>query len=223
MKENRLFALIYRTVASLLVLTGLLMNFNVFNNKPFTLAGLVYYTIQSNILVLLLFIGLLIYTIIDYYKNGKNGSSSYLRRTKGFIMTAIILTFLVFWLVLAPTAFSMDGGSNYLGSIQNNLVHTITPLLLIIDWILFDYGKQFKKHDPYLWMIIPINYFIFAIIRATNGNIGNTNSRYPYDFIDFDKHGWMVAIYVVVICIVYIAIGHLILYIDNKRKIKLIN
>lgn len=219
MKRNRVFALSYRIVAAILVLIGLLLNFNVFSGK-LNFNGLIYYTVQSNILVLCTFVILIVKQLIVMKKDGKTGSSSFYARPKGAATLAITVTFLIFWIILAPTTFSMENVSkNYLLSLDNNLVHTVAPLLLIFDYVLFDYGKNFKKYDPLYWTIIPLVYLIFAVIRASIGEIGNTGSRYPYFFIDFDKFGGLTIVFIFGILLFFIGLGYLIRNFDLKREI----
>lgn len=221
MKTNRLFACIYRGLAFLISLVGILLTLGVFKGN-FSSVTLIYYTVQSNILVCLMFLYLFIKSLIDYKNLGIKGSSSYIVRFKGGIILAITVTFIIFWVLLAPQSFIMEstGTTNYLLSLDNNLVHTITPLLAIFDFILFDFGNSFRKYDPLLWLITPILYFIFAILRASRGNIGNTNSRYPYFFIDFDLNGNLVWVYVLVILIFFTCLGYLVKYYDSKRPTK---
>jgi hypothetical protein len=92
--------------------------------------------------------------------------------------------------VLYPITMGGSGKYNdsrsYLGNI---CVHYLAPLLTLLQWIIFadksvDFSVCFK------WLLIPLVYFIFAMIRAKSGvPIDKTGSLYPYPFMDLDRLG----------------------------------
>lgn len=218
-QDHRLAAFIYRSVAWAITLFGLLSHVGVFRGA-INLSLFVYYTIQSNALVLLLFSYLSIRTLIDLIKNGKTGNSTYIPRVKGAITLAIVVTFIVFWVLLAPSMFTMaDNQYNLLG-LDNNLVHTIVPILAVLDWVLFDKKGYFQKKDPLYWTSIPLVYFLFAIIRAQIGGPLYNGSYYPYFFIDFDALGGVVFLYVIGIYAFFLGLGYFIYWIDQKQANK---
>lgn len=213
--KNKHALLIYRGFLVLLAIYGILATAGVFKGSLSPVV-FVFYTVQSNALVALLFFYLFIRGALQFSKGGYTPSAALLR-VKGAVTLCITVTFLIFWALLAPNFFQMTEGDNYLLSFNNNVVHTIVPLMTILDWVLFDEKGVFKKYDPLLWLITPVVYFLFAVIRAEIGGlIEAVNSRYPYFFIDFDIYGYKVFYYVLAIILFFTTLGYLILLIDRK-------
>lgn len=105
---------------------------------------------------------------------------------KYIVTVAISLTFLVYWSMLAPY---LD--TNYLTMLSNILVHAVTPILMMIDFFLFDRNFKLRKRAVLLTLIPPLYYLIFSLIRAEISSTTLTaGSRYPYWFIDVDLFGW---------------------------------
>ncbi|MCC8154344.1 MAG: Pr6Pr family membrane protein [Tannerellaceae bacterium] len=145
----------------------------------------------------------------------KPGSHLCPPRFKGAVVFAITVTGLIFYFVLRPAMFSM-GNTAYVNSMANTLVHYVVPLMTVFDWLLFDPKGQFKKFDPFLWLLIPYAYFLFTIIRAqTGGEILSTGSRYPYAFINIDQLGMgKVLVNVAGLILIFLILGYIYCGID---------
>lgn len=164
---------------------GILLTFSI--NNFMTSRALLYYTIQSNICILIISVLFLIYKIF------KKKIPNYLYIIKFICTVGITVTFLVFAFVLVPQMF---GGFNaYLLSIGNLTVHFISPVLSIISFILFDKIEN-KKFTCLYGIIMPIYYcvFIFIINLFVNtplfGSMDGSFSRFPYFFMDYETNGW---------------------------------
>jgi hypothetical protein len=220
MIKNRIFALSYRIVAFILCLLGILAAFGIFSGQFYETA-LLYYTEQSNILVLIFF-GVVIYkTATDLYKKGKIGSSSYFPRVSGGILLAIMLTMIIFWSLLAQDIASTFGW-NYLFSFKNLGVHLITPILMIFDYIMFNEKGKVKKNDPYIFSIVPLLYLTQAMILGFSGvnySIDKSGQivHFPYFFIDYYAIGLWIIPSILGISLFYIGIGKIFLYLDNHQ------
>lgn len=211
--NNRLIALIYRIVLFAMCIIGIIVH--IYMDGSLNKTVLIYYTIQSNILCLVVISMVIVDTIIKIKREGIKGENISFPKLKGATTMAITVTFLVFHVILKPTLFDMGMGE-YASSFGNISVHYVTPLMFILDWVLFDKKFVYKKTDPIIWTMIPLAYFVFAIIRAQIGGIiAGTDSRYPYFFIDIDQYGWMVALFVLGLLIFFIALGYIILLIDR--------
>ena len=185
---NERIIITYRLFFSLLCSTGIYLNI-IDKTMPFMGNGtsLNFYTLQSNIWVFLLEVSLIIFMTISH-TNLKRDNKIYenLIVLKYMVTVAISLTFLVYWSMLAPY---LDG--SYLRLISNILVHGITPVLMMIDFFLFDKDIYLKKKVISLTLIPPLYYLIFSLIRAEISTTTLTaGSRYPYWFIDVDLFGW---------------------------------
>lgn len=220
MIKDRLIALIFRAAATIEALFGILVTCGVFGGASAGATMLMYYTVQSNIIVLGLFLFLTGKTAYDLAKFGRYGSASYAPRLEAMFMIAITLTMVVFWGMLAPTAGDAWG---YIASFGNIAVHTITPILMILDYVFFTESPHLKKQDPWLCLAIPYAYFLFATIMGFSGAVtytgfGDTVTRFPYFFIDFDLQGWFVALWVLLLTGVFVGLMYLLKYLDGKFK-----
>jgi len=83
--------------------------------------------------------------------------------------------------------------------------------MTILDFLIFDRNRnKLKWYAPFVWLIIPLIYFAFILLRAPLlGNIGTTSSPYPYPFIDFTIQPVSAVMQNVVgIIVVFILIGY---------------
>ncbi|MDR0976125.1 MAG: hypothetical protein LBM01_04205 [Christensenellaceae bacterium] len=226
MIKDRLFALIFRAAAFVIVLAGLLDTVGVFSGE-FTPVSFFYYTIQSNILILGLFGYLTIKTAIAYKKDGRRGETGFNSRLSAMFLVAIMLTFCVFWAMLMP-AYITEGRTAELWTFANLGVHFITPLLMLADYIMFSKGRALKRTDPFLFAIIPVIYLILATIFGLTGasvfptidvdGVKTGSTRFPYFFMDYDLTGWMCAFWIVLLSVVYIGASFALYLIDKRRK-----
>ena len=225
MIKDRRFALAFRAASMLFALVNLLSAMGVLKGKMYQ-GILMYYTMQSNILVILLFGALAVRTGIDLRKE-RIGSAGYFARFEMVCVIDILLTFVVYWTLLAP-GYSAADGEYSLWSFDNLAVHGITPLLCLLDYAMFSQPRHLKYRDIYCVLIFP-----FAYVAATSlaGLLGYSYMvspadgkpvRFPYFFFDFDRIGLMSLIYIGVLVAFFLIIAHFFYLIDKKiRKIKL--
>jgi hypothetical protein len=92
------------------------------------------------------------------------------------------------------------------------LVHYVVPLMMLLDFVLFDCPIALKKTTPLKWIAIPGIYWVYTVIYALLGGryvIGESVSRYPYFFMDFEELGfWMAVGLISVVAMGYIGIGY---------------
>lgn len=165
---------------------GIYTNVQMTNSDSFMGGGtaLNFYTIQSNILVLLVQFILLFCSFFDLSDKPKILRGIVL--LKYVTTTAIMLTFLVFWGMLAPY---MDLKS--LVEPSCILVHFVTPILMLLDFLRDKSDVPLKKSDAFYTIIPPVYYLIFCLVRAEISDVKLTGgSRFPYWFIDIDMFGW---------------------------------
>ena len=225
MIQNRRFSLVFRICALLIGIIGVMSQIGIFKGK-ISFSSFMYYTIQSNLLVIVLFIMLTIKTVISL-RNGTMGSSGWFTRFEMVCVVNIFVTFIVFWTLLAGSL-----SKEYLLSFENQAVHTITPLLCLADYILFTEARRLKYSDVYLTCIYPLFYVVFVTIAGFSGYVyyyttsGPFSSkmepvRFPYFFLDYDRIGKSALLYIAGISLFVIALGHGMYLIDRKiRKSK---
>lgn len=199
MANKRIFALIYRLTFALVALLGIIFNTKMFTSV-YSPTTLLYYTCQSNILALGLFIYLSVKTALDLKNKGKIGSNSYAPNITFMLMIDILLTFVVFWALLAP---EMIHTSYNLWSFSNLAVHTLVPLAVLGDYLLFNNAKKLKYRHVYMALIFPTIYAInailigaFQLVNYYTFDILDTPSHFPYFFFDFVTNGWMILVYI---------------------------
>ena len=81
-----------------------------------------------------------------------------------------------------------------LGIMTNTMLHRIVPIMVVIDFIVFDVHKRFKPTYPLVWLIYPPIYLTFVLVRAwwwpRGVGPGTNGSPYPYAFLDLPVIGW---------------------------------
>jgi hypothetical protein len=169
--RNREMARAYWVLVSVVVLVGLVASFTAHGQKD----QLVYFTNQSNI-----FLGVVAAWVAWRLWNEEEAHPALLTSAVLFIC----ITGLVYNVVLAPTAAPQHG----LGAFSTVVQHRVTPLMGLGGWLVFHrHGGLTWKHAA-IWLVYPLSYFAFAIVRGlivTSGGL-----RYPYPFLDVVKHGY---------------------------------
>lgn len=163
---------IIRMIAVAAVLAGVVLT----AAGPATLTGLLpYFTIQSNI-------GYGIFAAWAAFR-GRDTPPA----LKGAVTLYVVITGLVYHLVLTNPAsgFAIGPVERTLpDTIGNQLLHTVVPLLAVIDWLLFDERGRFRWRYALYWLAFPLGYLAFALIR------GLVVDKYPYPFINVDELGY---------------------------------
>jgi hypothetical protein len=186
----RLASIIFKALLALGCLTGLVLNL-VQSSNPASLIS--YYTIQSNLVCLVLFIILLILEIRSLPAPAPEAwrNSPWLSLLKGGCTVYILLTFLVYNFVLAPGIAELST-SYQLYSLQDLLVHYFSPLMVLLDYFLFDRKGRFKAVYPLGWTLLPLAYLLYVFVFASLGGrfyYGGIASKYPYFFLNIEKLG----------------------------------
>jgi hypothetical protein len=218
LRNNRIFALCYRGAAFIACLVGVLDTVGVFRGE---IKGemLLFYTTESNVLVVIMLGILLARTAIDLKNKGRYGSSSYFERLSAIVALAITVTMLIFWGLLAPIMTD----PSYLLSYSNLQIHLVTPLLMILDFFIFAVPGKLKKQDPLFFAIVPLAYFAQATILGFSGFTYEVLARdggvhyFPYFFIDFYETGVWVFAYVAALTVFFIGLAYLLLWLDHVR------
>ena len=216
--KNRVFAIILRAVGLLIGVAGVLVSSL---SGSLFFSSWVFYTTMSNLLAIVYFAVTLARTIIDTVKEGPHGRTSYYPTIAMIVAVDILVTFLVYWIMLAPT--TDDQGR--LVSFQNMAVHTITPLLMIVDYLFFNRKRTLKRYTPLFVIIFPYLYIAFSLILGANGyvfgkKLDGTIQRAPYFFLDIYNQGWLVLAYVVGLSVFFIGLSYLVYLLDRKGPAK---
>ena len=83
----------------------------------------------------------------------------------------IYVTHLIYAFVLLPTAHRRDDESWLKGrfSFGNVCVHFITPGLTVLQWLLWQDKAGLTVGHAVWWLVLPLAYFAFAMLRAGTG------------------------------------------------------
>jgi hypothetical protein len=220
MIHNRLAALIFRLGSAAIALTGILLHLFMSSGKP-NFSMFVYYTLQSNLLALGLFVILGCRTAKALLKEGPTGKTGYFPRFEMVCVIDLLLTLVVYWAMLSPEGFSMAGSYNR--SFSNLAVHLITPLLCLIDYLLFTDSNHLKYGDVYLVLIYPLLYLLTSTIMGYSGYVyriaeDGGPERFPYFFFDFDRIGAKSFIYIGILVVFFLLLSHGLYLFDKKVR-----
>jgi len=179
------------------------------------LSALFYFTVQSNILCMIMAGITLVYAIKK--NKSKNGAYVFF---KGMALVSILLTFFVYNFILKPF---VNDQSEPLYSI---LLHLVVPLMMLGDYLFFEEKVNFKIWYPFGWALFPVFYAGFIALYNLGGLyklFGDTSVKFPYFFLDYQTYGLVkVGLWVLLIAACFIAFSFLLLVFNNillRRKI----
>lgn len=218
MKREK-FSVIFKLLVIMSLLAGILLN--VVHTTSIS-AILSYYTLQSNIVCLIMFLGIIIAMMS---KNNYRTNNIYYLLKGGTIM-AILITGITYQIALAPNNFYMD--ISYTMRTErywaNLLVHVISPILVLLDYVLFDEKGNFKYYYPIIWLFLPLSYVIYVYSYSARGGsfYGIGGSReFAYIFLDYNKIGYSgVFKSIIIIAILILLVSYLFVFLDRKLKRK---
>ncbi|MDR1699316.1 MAG: Pr6Pr family membrane protein, partial [Prevotellaceae bacterium] len=208
MINNKNTAFIFRLCAAVFALFGWLWAMDTFSGD-FDFNYLMKFTHQSNVLAIAMFVVLAFLT-------WKNKKVAYLPLFQLICVISLMLTMSVYWLLLAPTESNIYNFGNF-------AVHLFNPLLVMIDYILFMQPGKIKYRYVYLVLIYPIFYLCLTTAAGFAGYVYQLNDidglpeHFPYFFLDFDRLGASVFVYVSVLLLVFVGISHIFYFADKYR------
>ncbi len=131
-----------------------------------------YFTILSNLIVLTYFTSRSLST--DFIEN------SFWKRpeTSTAVTVYISIVGIVYHLILSKI-YHPQG----LARIADHGLHTFTPIVTVLYWIVFVSTKKVNYTSIPYWLIYPVLYFVYTIIH------GSITNFYPYPFLDVAKIG----------------------------------
>ncbi|MEW2518966.1 Pr6Pr family membrane protein [Actinacidiphila alni] len=140
----------------------------------------------------------------------------------GAVLLCIVITGLVYHLVLANDASDFSE-SEALGArtgalaVSNQLLHTVTPLTVTLDWLLFTTPGRFRWRHACQWLLLPLAYCAFALLRGPFQPPAPP-SRYPYPFLDVDAHGYPATLLTaLLLALAFTALALLLILLDHHR------
>ena len=154
-----------------------------------------YFTIIANFLAALLFTRIAV-------RRDRLGSASLL----GGVTLAMLLVGVIYWLLLRGM-IELSGGAK----LADLLLHSVTPILVPLYWLFFAPKGSLRASDPWLWFILPVAYFVYALIRGAMEGI------YAYPFVDVARNGWMqTAKTAALMALGFLAAGYVLVWLDHQ-------
>ena len=198
--------LIYRIIFAALSWFTLIMSpiiYAVAYNRPILewFYSFIAFTMQTNFIITIQF------TLAILWHNKPESLKKIIGPLKGAFTLYITITFVVFAILLSPF-YQPTGWAAF----SNLVLHYITPIAFIVDWVLTETKVRYQWNYLLYWMIYPLCYIIFAVIHGTfTGN-------YIYYFFDINTLGILGFFLFVSILIAFgIALASLYIWINRKR------
>lgn len=213
--NKRRISVLYKIMITVCLAFGIGVNLANTQNIP---AMLSYFTIQSNIVCLVSFA---IFIVLELTKKDYKNSDKYYI-VKGAITISILVTGIVYNVALSPIDFKMDIRAT--ADIETITVHIIAPIIVFLDYLIFDQKGKFKILYSIFWLLIPLSYVIYVYIYAAHGGtffgIGGSR-KFAYFFLDYEKIGYIGVIkWIAIIGIFIIGLSNLLMMLDWKMAKK---
>lgn len=214
--NNRLTSFIYKICIIVVCFVGLLMNSGIIGGT-FAPYVFLYYTILSNLFCLIFYIISAIFTMVNIKNTGKYGVLKFAPHFKGGVVMAMVLTMLFYFFILSSGSFE---NVSFSAVFSNIIVHLIVPIMVIVDWVLFDRKGRFTGSDPIIWTVVPFMYYALVLVAAQLQVQYYGGANYPYYFIDPSDPpygvGWAkVLVTVFLLTLGYVAVGYILLGVDR--------
>lgn len=152
----------------------------------FATSSLVYFTVQSNLLVFGYFLGALYWTV-----RGRAVVTP-APRLHGGVTLWIVITGLVAHILLNKGADPLPGlvhAPDLFLNWATFAVHYVVPVMVLVDWVVFSPRRAVSwRHTP-LWMAYPLGYGLVALGRAAV--YPGFETPYPYYFLDPRTNGYL--------------------------------
>ena len=212
MKEK--LSLLFKILIVIVCGTGIFLNIKLLSFED----SIIYFTIQSNLacFIFYLFIVLLMIT-----KSLKKNDLYYI--SKGMVTMAITVTMVVYQIAICP-----NGGVPIynIHPLECNFVHIFTPILIILDYIIFGEKGNLKKSYPFIWSLALIGYQVFDLVYISLGGRFMDGTKYPYFYMNTEEFGILGVLFnCLLIYAFFVGYGYIVQSLDNmlakKKKLKI--
>ncbi|WP_441246786.1 Pr6Pr family membrane protein [Kitasatospora sp. McL0602] len=150
--------------------------------------SLVYFTIESNVIVLGYFAGAV------YWMAKRGTVDAPAPRLRGAATLYITITGIVAHVLLNHGANPLPGltsGPEQLQNWSSFFLHYVTPVMVMIDWLCLKPRNASHWRDMPLWLTFPLGYAGLTLLRGAL--FPHFTNAYPYFFLDptTNGYGWV--------------------------------
>jgi hypothetical protein len=220
MNNNLFTQMIYRIVFCVICAFGCLTSFGFFSTSgsaEFTISNTFwqYYTNISNYVCLGVGIAVCASTV-KQVKNGERYGFNSCCRTLKFCATIMIMVTCFVYIGLLGDVTSIK----FWNSLGNLLCHVITPVLFIVDWLLFTEHNTVSILDPIKAFVMPLIYVVYILVYgAIYSAVTGLEFSYPYFFLNVNNLGYGgVCLWVLILLVVFGVIGYILFLYDKIVK-----
>jgi hypothetical protein len=199
-KTVLIYRIIFAGLSWFTIITGWFISSIASGNPLIWLFGFKYYTMQTNLMVTIWF------TLAIFWYNKPESLEKIMGPLKGAFTLYITTTF-IFFAILLQMFYHPTGWAAF----SNIILHYLTPIAFIVDWIFTETKVKYKwNYLPY-WTIYPIGYLVFSLIH------GIITGDYIYSFLDISRLGLFYILSISFLVGVGLALGSL--YIGLNKKL----
>lgn len=204
--KSKTASVIFKLLISATALVGVLFQIGVFGSIHLFVFRM--FTVLTNTAACIYFAVSAVTLAVD---SKRDGGDSPLPFFKGVCTVCLMLVGTVAAAVLmrAINFHSLMGVSMF-------MLHVITPLAAIADWLLFDKKGRIKLWMMPLWLSAPLIYFGFIMYTAGIMD-ADAPLRFPYPFLNYETLGIpLFAAIVVLIAAFYLLLCYFVRFVDRK-------
>ncbi len=222
MVKSRTAQIVYETIYVVVGFVGIITSLGFFS-REYRTTFFVYFTNLSNYLCWVAMIISLCW-VCKKAKNHEEGPITFAPGFKFMCNMCILLTCLVFNIMLIPEIEMTV--LDYFMDFDYFLLHTLLPVLFVLDWVIFYKHGQNKWPIPLYSLIIPICYLVYIYVRVAI--IKNAMSvdleealLYPYPFLNVDEQGiGGVVMWVAILIACYVGVGYILWALDSIPRFR---
>jgi hypothetical protein len=217
---SKTVSITYKIIGAILVAYGIAINLVGSTNVAELMS---YFTMISNLMVVAV-LSLAALVLLKVIKI----EESLFRKIKGATIVATILMMVVYNFILIQY-LRINIPSYEIYSIKDIFIHFLSPIIILLDYLLFDEKGLFEYRDALSFLNFLLVYFVYLIVYELLGGrfiISGVETIYPYFFLNIEEQGiWLTLINILMIGLVFTGFGLLLVWVDQilKRPIKKIS
>lgn len=166
-----------------------------------------FFTIQSNLLAVLLLLGLEL--------GAGTPLGRFARWARGGVTLYMTMTGAIYAVLLAPVAADVSTQLDWVDTV----VHVVAPVVVLVDWLVGPVAPGPTWRSALRWLVFPVVWFGYTVVR------GLIVDWYPYPFIDprdeveHAAGSWpAVAVASAVLSVAVAALAQALAWVANRRR-----